>query len=150
MQLRRATPIDAPAVAAMEAVCFADPWSESAIATDLAADACRSWIAEEEGAAVGYLLGTRVLDELTVARIASLPSRRRKGVGRRLLEHAIRSAQDGGVNAVFLEVRAGNAAAVALYESTGFSVTRRRRGYYADGEDALDMRRDRQAAEAAS
>ncbi|MPN34249.1 hypothetical protein SDC9_181742 [bioreactor metagenome] len=38
---------------------------------------------------------------------------------------------------MFLEVRAGNAVARALYEKEGFSQIGTRRGYYWNGEDAV-------------
>ncbi len=47
--------------------------------------------------------------------------------------------RDGGAEAVLLEVRASNAAALRLYESLGFQRVGLRRRYYADGEDAVLM-----------
>jgi [ribosomal protein S18]-alanine N-acetyltransferase len=48
---------------------------------------------------------------------------------------------------VWLEVRPSNAAARRLYESRGFQLIGRRRGYYrAPVEDALVMRREIDAA----
>ena len=45
-----------------------------------------------------------------------------------------------GITLVLLEVRPTNAEARALYESLGFRVIGRRKGYYFDtGEDALVM-----------
>jgi ribosomal-protein-alanine N-acetyltransferase len=45
-----------------------------------------------------------------------------------------------GITLVVLEVRPTNAEALGLYESLGFRVTGRRKGYYFDtGEDALVM-----------
>jgi ribosomal protein S18 acetylase RimI-like enzyme len=42
-----------------------------------------------------------------------------------------------------LEVRDGNAAAIAMYERFGFRVIGRRRGYYQpSGADAIVMRRE--------
>ncbi len=140
MEIRRATAADAPVLAALERACFAEPWSLESVAGDLASPLARAWIAHEGDSAAGYLLGTQVVDEFTVARIASLPSFRRRGIGRALLDRAVATARASGVTVVFLEVRAGNVPAIALYASVGFIVTRRRKGYYADGEDALDMR----------
>ena len=40
---------------------------------------------------------------------------------------------------VLLEVRRSNEGALALYRRLGFALTNVRRGYYADGEDALEM-----------
>lgn len=140
--IRRATLADAPVLAALEAACFAEPWSLADVASDLRQNVSRAWLAELDGIAVGYLLGSQVVDEFTVARVASAPKARRSGVGRALLDHAVTAAQGQGVTVVFLEVRAGNVAAIRLYETAGFVVTRRRKGYYQDGEDALDMRWD--------
>ena len=47
----------------------------------------------------------------------------------------------GAASTAMLEVRASNMAAVALYEQLGFQHVGRRKGYYADGEDALLMNR---------
>jgi ribosomal protein S18 acetylase RimI-like enzyme len=56
-----------------------------------------------------------------------------------LLDHA----QQRGVRSVFLEVRADNDAAIALYDSEGFQTIDRRVGYYQpDGVDALVMRKE--------
>ena len=58
---------------------------------------------------------------------------RRRGLARRLLEAALEGT-------VFLEVRAGNAGAIALYGTVGFVEVGRRKGYYAGPvEDALVM-----------
>ncbi|KAK9841808.1 hypothetical protein WJX81_004521 [Elliptochloris bilobata] len=80
-----------------------------------------------------------VADELQVLELAVLPEFRRRGVGTELVRELVRgSCRAGGT--VLLEVRAGNAAAVALYQQRlGFATVGRRRGYYADGEDALLM-----------
>jgi ribosomal-protein-alanine N-acetyltransferase len=43
---------------------------------------------------------------------------------------------------MFLEVSERNAAARALYAAAGFAEVGRRRRYYADGADALVLRRD--------
>ena len=47
-----------------------------------------------------------------------------------------------GAGAMFLEVAAGNAPALALYAREGFAEVGRRRRYYSDGTDALVLRRD--------
>ncbi len=140
MEIRRATPADAPILAALEAACFGQPWSAAAVSGDLATAVSRAWIAQNGDGPCGYVLGTLVVDEFTIARIASVPAHRRAGVGRALLHHALACARRDGATAAFLEVRASNVAAIALYTSAGFTVSRRRRAYYADGEDALDMR----------
>ncbi|MEN0075727.1 MAG: ribosomal-protein-alanine acetyltransferase, partial [Paracraurococcus sp.] len=60
----------------------------------------------------------------------------------RLLAAALAGAAAPGAAAMFLEVAAGNAPAQALYAGQGFAEVGRRRRYYADGSDALVLRRD--------
>ncbi|MGH7278103.1 MAG: GNAT family N-acetyltransferase, partial [Candidatus Rokuibacteriota bacterium] len=72
--------------------------------------------------------------------IAVDPARRRHGFGRTLLQGVIEDARRRGLRVVALEVRPSNSEARGLYESFGFQVVGRRRGYYYDtGEDALVM-----------
>jgi len=78
--------------------------------------------------------------QLTPEKIAMLPQGR--GLGRALLEHLIDELEKRGVATLWLEVRASNAAAIALYESLGFNEATIRRNYYptTDGrEDAIIM-----------
>jgi ribosomal protein S18 acetylase RimI-like enzyme len=68
---------------------------------------------------------------------------RRRGIGRRLIEAAIAKARARGITRIQLEVRADNAAAIALYRSTGFEVEAvKPRAMRFDGmyHDALQMR----------
>jgi ribosomal-protein-alanine N-acetyltransferase len=57
-----------------------------------------------------------------------------------LLGTLLEDARKRGLRLVVLEVRPSNVEARGLYESFGFRVVGRRRGYYYDtGEDALVM-----------
>jgi ribosomal-protein-alanine acetyltransferase len=74
--------------------------------------------------------------------IATLAQHRGKGLGRTLLRALLEEARNRRVQDIFLEVRADNPTALALYESEGFAVIDRREGYYQpDGVAALVMRR---------
>lgn len=70
------------------------------------------------------------------------PSAYRRGTGRALLRHVIASCEDE----LYTEVLAGNAAALALYLSEGFSVVRKVEGQLAGNEayaaSAYYLRRD--------
>ena len=71
-----------------------------------------------------------------------LPDYRRKGLGRQLVETALRLAQEAGIERVELEVYASNTAAVALYERFGFEREGvKKRARFLDGvyEDLLCM-----------
>ncbi|MFZ1480313.1 MAG: GNAT family N-acetyltransferase, partial [Paracoccaceae bacterium] len=77
---------------------------------------------------------------------AVAPEARRRGLGARLVARFVYQARLRGAARAFLEVSAENPAAIALYESTGFTTEGRRKGYYAapDGArtDAIVMARD--------
>ena len=61
----------------------------------------------------------------------------RRGVGRALLQACERYARAHGRDALRLEVRYDNAAAIALYEKIGFRPFGHYAGYYEDGAAAL-------------
>jgi len=86
--------------------------------------------------AVGFAVV--VAGETQVTQIATTPSVRRRGLGMRMVKTLI--GIDPRATAV-LEVKASNAPAIEMYEKCGFSVSSRRREYYADGDDALCMTR---------
>jgi ribosomal-protein-alanine N-acetyltransferase len=100
----------------------------------------RIWVAREEGArAAAFLLAWHVADELHVLNVATRAELRRRGIARALLQHAVRYARENAIRSVFLEVRASNVAARALYGGLGFSEVNVRARYYPDGEDAVEM-----------
>ena len=88
----------------------------------------------------GYIVARLGADELHINNVAVREHYRRSGLGQRLLDRILEEGKRSGVGAAFLELRAGNRAALALYEKCGFRVTSRRKRYYSDPvEDALVM-----------
>ncbi len=88
----------------------------------------------------GYIVGRMGADELHINNVAVRDEYRRQGIGRALLDLILAEGKRSQVPIAFLELRAGNSAALALYEDRGFSVTSRRSRYYSDPvEDALVM-----------
>jgi len=88
--------------------------------------------------ALGGVAGTSEAEILTIG----VDERwRRRGLARRLLGELLALAVARGAEAVFLEVRAADRGAQALYEQQGFRTVGRRRHYYHD-DDALIMRWD--------
>ncbi len=141
IRLRPATERDVPRLAELEREAFPDPWDAAAFRSLLRGSANRVTVAEHEGLVVGYTVVVRAADEGELANIAVASQARGQGLGRRLLDDALRRAGAEHVSAVYLEVRESNAAARRLYESTGFEVIGRRRRYYrSPDEDALVMR----------
>jgi ribosomal-protein-alanine N-acetyltransferase len=89
----------------------------------------------------GYLI-TRIFEEEgEILNVAVAPENRRQGLGAGLLDHALGDLKQRGVSTIFLEVRASNEAALALYVGKGFQPIGRRRDYYRRPmEDAMVLR----------
>jgi len=103
----------------------------------------RAWsfvrVIEVDGAVVGFCLFWKVVDELHLLDVAVLPAARRRGLGERLVVDMLGIARGAGARTVFLEVRRSNQPAIGLYRKLGFWASGVRAGYYADGEDAVEM-----------
>jgi ribosomal-protein-alanine N-acetyltransferase len=106
---------------------------------------------EGEKSPAGFVLFMKVVDagvmaqgevECEILTLGVLPASRKIGIGRRLVEAVVEQCRRTGpltnsgsssefrpVN-IFLEVRADNAAALALYERQGFVTAGRRKAYY--------------------
>lgn len=68
--------------------------------------------------------------------MAVLPDARRRGAGGALLDAVFAWARQHGARRLLLEVRAGNAAALGLYQRFGLRPEGRRPRYYADPEES--------------
>ncbi|MEP3346539.1 MAG: GNAT family N-acetyltransferase [Litoreibacter sp.] len=126
-------------LAALHAKCFTTPrpWSASEFASF-----------QETAFTLthphGFLLGRVIADEAELLTLAVDPAARRQGVARALVQDYKARCIDDGANVAFLEVASDNAAAIALYQSSGFTEAGKRRNYYRrpDGTmlDALVLR----------
>ncbi len=139
MRTDRLMPEDLPSVAELERLCFAEPWSASALALLCDDRGCGVVVRTEAGiAAYGGLFWAP--DEGQVTNIAVHPELRHRGLGNAVLTALIDLARERGCAEISLEVRASNCAAIALYEKHGFRIMGRRKGFYRNpGEDALVM-----------
>lgn len=141
LTLRLANLQDLESLVELEEECFPhDPWQPDSLQKALQESGYLVLVAEGEAGLLGYLVGWHVGDEADLARLGVLARARRGGVGRALLQRALSHWQERQVQLVFLDVRAGNAAARGLYAGLGFQEVGRRRSYYADGEDAIQLR----------
>ncbi|HWN11886.1 MAG TPA: ribosomal protein S18-alanine N-acetyltransferase [Pyrinomonadaceae bacterium] len=88
----------------------------------------------------GYIVARMGADELHINNVAVRDEYRRRGIGEDLLGKIIEQGRLLRTPVAFLELRAGNSAALALYQKCGFNVSARRKNYYSDPvEDALVM-----------
>ncbi len=131
---------DLPAAFHIEQRAHTFPWSENLCQQP--GERYLNFQLTQNGKMAAFAITQVVLDEATLFNIAVDPDYQRQGLGRALLEHLIDELEKRGVATLWLEVRASNAAAIALYESLGFNEATIRRNYYptTDGrEDAIIM-----------
>lgn len=139
--IRPLEPADAARCAALHAQSFAPAWDEADLADQLARPDRMGHAAALRGTVQGFILSRVVAGEADVLTVAVDRRARRAGLGRALVTRHLLDLQNRGVEALFLEVGAGNEAARRLYERAGFTIVGRRSSYYPGGEDALVMRR---------
>ncbi len=138
--IRIARLADLDALVALEEASFdADRLSRAQYRRHLASPSARVIVAMRErelaGAAVVFFRrGTRVARLYSLATAAAA---RGGGIGAALLQAAETAARRRGCQAMRLEVRVDNAAAIALYGHAGYAPIGRRAAYYEDGGDAL-------------
>lgn len=150
-RIRSSAPPDAAALAAIERRCFSDPWSEASFREALGSAWTFGLVAESSREIVGYLIARELAGAGEILNLAVIPESRRHGVGRALLQQALRRLQHHAVTEVFLEVRESNHSARTMYLSAGFRPVGQRAGYYRNPkEDALVLRLDLAAAAAHS
>ena len=132
-----------PQVAALEKICFCDPWSEGSVASELENPLSRWLVALEGDQVLGYVGSQTVLDESDMMNLAVDPAFRRRGIARALVCALIEQLRKMGSRCLTLEVRASNESAQALYACLGFVQVGRRKNYYHHPkEDALILRKE--------
>jgi ribosomal-protein-alanine N-acetyltransferase len=131
-----------PSVALIERAAFTDPWSEKSFRDALSHPSIYFAAARSgAGEVLGYVVAWFVADEGQIANLAVAPEGWGKGIGRALLDAALREASVRDIAYVYLEVRDSNDRARRLYRSRDFEEVGRRRGYYRRPvEDAIVLR----------
>ena len=130
-------------VAALETICFHDPWSEKSVASELT-NPLSLWLVALDGDRVaGYVGSQSVLGESDMMNVAVHPDYRRQGVAEQLCLTLVDALKAKGNHCLTLEVRASNEPAKALYEKLGFTQIGLRKNYYRNPrEDACILRKE--------
>ena len=125
---------------ALEKACFSMPWTMDFLLSQLPDDRHVFIVAAEGEKVLGYVGMMHVLDEGYISNVAVAPEVRRQGIADALIGELIERCKALELSFVTLEVRAGNAPAISLYEKHGFSPVGRRKNYYDfPKEDAILM-----------
>ena len=137
---RKMTADDVETVAEIEFKSFSLPWTLEDFWHEVLNKDSESIVAEIDGKVVAYACVWISFDEADVANIAVAENFRGQGIGKKLFAEILRRVKLRGVNALTLEVRVSNTAAIKLYESFGLRSVGVRKKYYCNPEeDALIM-----------
>ena len=139
--IRDVEPRDLPQIGEIERQCFSLPWTAAQLEGQLHGPQHEFLAAfSPEGTVLGYVGLMFVLDEGYISNVAVAPTFRRQGIADALIDALCARCEGHALAFVTLEVRAGNAPAIALYEKHGFApVGLRKRYYERPREDALIM-----------
>ena len=128
------------AAAELEAKCFSQPWSASALEILTRDGGFGIAAMDRNGKLIGYGGMLTVLDEGQITNVAVSPDFRRQGVGKAIMRALTEEAKQRGISLISLEVRVSNLAAQKLYLGLGFTEAGIRKRFYAHPvEDASVM-----------
>lgn len=114
------------------------PWSEKQILSDMQQDNVDYFFVKKDEKIVGFLAISQLAGELEITNIAIKKAYQGHGLGSQLLADL-----DCVDFPIFLEVRASNTPAQALYKKWGFDIIGKRKQYYHEPvEDAIIMKRE--------
>jgi len=141
IHIRTATSADIPAMLATEQAATAYPWAESSFQSSFS-ERYFNAVALIDQQIAGFYIGELVAGEASLFDIAVHPAQQGKGIGKALLNHFLDEAEARKATDCWLEVRASNQTAIALYQQLGFHQVGIRPAYYpapGGNEDAVLM-----------
>ena len=124
----------------IEQASFPIPWLEGSLLSMIDRDDVFFSVAMHENSVVGFYIAYMADGEGELYQIAVREEFRGRGIADVLMMDMRKCAKSQGIKEMFLEVRAGNFAAISLYEKHGFISLGIRKGYYNSPiEDAIVM-----------
>lgn len=120
---------DVPAVMDIERRVYPFPWTDGIFRDCIHVGYC-CWVAEQSGAVIGYTVMSIGAGESHILNLCVDPDHQRQGVGRAMLDHIVRLAEDHLARSIFLEVRPSNKVALKMYKDAGFHEVGTRKDYY--------------------
>lgn len=131
---------DIEILAEMERETFSVPWSDKAFEELFLYPYNIDIVAEKDGRIAGCACLTMLGTEGEIDKVMVAKDFRRMGIGTMLVQELLRRAGRAGAAEFTLEVRKSNAAAICLYEKSGFVSEGIRPGFYdKPREDAVIM-----------
>lgn len=140
MQIRKMEEKDVQQAAVLEAASFTMPWPAEAFSKQLRQENSLYMVTEEAGKIIGVCGYIECCGDADICNVSVEPTYQNQGVATRMLAALMEEGYRLGVEAYTLEVRAGNASAIHVYEQLGFVSEGIRPNFYEQPrEDALIM-----------
>ena len=143
VQVRRAVPLDIPAIVAIERELFIDPWEQAIFLEALSYYPTTYFVAVSGGTLAGFVVGgfentgENVYGHL--CNLAVAPGFQHRGIGRLLIDRIEHQFAFELATGVQLEVRLSNLPAQRFYRKLGYREVFRIADYYSNREDAVVM-----------
>ncbi len=145
MTLRQVTPAMLDELLAIERAAYEFPWSRGNFVDSIAAGYLMQALFGPGGSGPmrAYFVAMPGVDEMHLLNLTVAPAWQRRGIATALLDELVLLSRSRGAVQLWLEVRASNAGARALYQRYGFRHIGVRAGYYPAAasrrEDAIVM-----------
>jgi ribosomal-protein-alanine N-acetyltransferase len=142
MRIRDFQPADLPTLSKIDQACFPPgiSYSREELVGFIAHRSARTWVAEDKGSIVGFLVAYR--EPVRVGHIITIDVQevsRRKGTGTQLMNVAENWARNARLQIIYLETAEDNLAAQSFYEARGFHKVDKVERYYSNGQAAWVM-----------
>ena len=118
------------AVMAIEAAAYAFPWTRGNFIDSLAAGYPARVLLDAHGQLLGYFIAMPGVDEMHLLNITVAPAEQGRGHARCMIDALIPLCHGHAARELWLEVRASNERARAMYLRFGFTAVGVRKGYY--------------------
>ena len=144
MVLRAFRASDLDTLWAIDQACFPPgiSYSREELAGFIGHKGSRTWVADEGGCIVGFLIANRQTRAGRAAHIVTIDvveATRRRGVGSKLMDAAEQWARDKGLPMIYLETAEDNLPAQRFYAARGYRKLKRIEHYYRHGLAAWVM-----------
>lgn len=138
--IRPMEPKDVDAVNEIANLVFPDPWPKDSYYRELENELAGFFILTYADVVIGFCHFWITFDSVSIVQFAIHPLMQGKKIGSLLMAHFLdRISRLEEVNAITLEVRTNNEAAIALYLNNGFQIITTKRAFYTNGDDAYYM-----------
>ena len=144
-QFEPMTPASLGQVATIEASAYTHPWTQGNFTDSINAGYQAQLLTAGSGLdahLLGYFVAMKGVDETHLLNITVAPAHQRQGWARVMLDALALWSRGQGAQWLWLEVRASNAHAKAVYLHYGFREVGLRKGYYPAGGSLLNPRED--------